>query len=162
METEAEKQQHRQEVTRIKEKLANLSPNDATDKLLFTLYTAKTDRFLAENEKIWVTGRIFIPVSLAAFAAWAALKPASWQQVFVLGVLSISLLVIWHIVAQAHKRFQIHHEAWLDAIEELKKIDVALPESRSLSIESMRGWLIGIVAFIWIVIFILTPVGPAK
>jgi hypothetical protein len=89
-------------------------PND----WLKTLYTAFLNRMLSDNERIWRTGAILVPLSLSAFAALAAMRDfASWK-VLVLGSASSALLWCWLIIAENHRAFQQKSEAWLVAIQE--------------------------------------------
>jgi hypothetical protein len=100
---------------------------DATPEWLAILYESRCNRFLAENAKIWETGRIFITVSLALFAVYGALKPANSLEAVGLAALSVAFLFIWIIVAENHRRFQNHHEYWLNAIERALRIHAPKP-----------------------------------
>ena len=58
-------------------------------KLLESLFKHYTDRMLSDNERIWRTGALFVPISLAAFAALTAVKCLQVWQILVLGAPSI-------------------------------------------------------------------------
>jgi hypothetical protein len=89
-------------------------PND----WLKILYKAFSDRMLSDNERIWRTGAILVPLSLSAFAALVSLKELQPWQVLVLGSASSALLWCWLIIAENHRAFQQKSEAWLVAIQE--------------------------------------------
>lgn len=85
---------------------------------LKTLYTAFLNRMLSDNERIWRTGAILVPLALSAFAALVAMKDLDAWEVAVLGSASSVLLWWWLIIAENHRAFQQKSEAWLVAIQE--------------------------------------------
>lgn len=89
-------------------------PND----WLKTLYNAFGNRMLSDNERIWRTGAILVPLSLSAFAALVAMNSLRPWKVLVLGSASSALLWCWLIIAENHRAFQQKSEAWLLAIQE--------------------------------------------
>ena len=144
----SEKREYRALANEIKGNLKSLPDRTEKNSWLETMFV-KTDRFLAKNYKIWVTGRIFVPVAFAALAVWAGLKSKSYMETIALGSLSVLILTIWHIVARTHRRFQNTHAAWLDAIEEIKEVHAYRLSIKSPTIETVRLWMILAMFLIW-------------
>src|SRR3989344_4582485 len=72
---------------------------------LQTLYQNYANRFLSDNGRIWSTGSILIPLSLAGFAAVVGLDAPRWPHVVVLMFASIALMFIWLVIAENHRAF---------------------------------------------------------
>lgn len=70
---------------------------------LQNLYQYYLNRFLSDNSRIWLTGSIFIPLSLAGFAVVVGLECPRWPQVVVLMFVSITLIIIWLVIAENHR-----------------------------------------------------------
>lgn len=143
--------------------------NDA-NAWLQTLYQSYGKRFLSDNNRIWSTGSIFIPLSLAGFAAVVSLKHPHWPQIAILMFVSIMLMFTWIVIAENHRAFQQKSEAWLVAIERAMK----LKAERQLkvkgnflnnlltgkgAIQKMRWLLLLAVILGWTCILILTIMG---
>jgi hypothetical protein len=119
-----------------------------SDDWLKELYKAHTDRFMKENDRIWETGKILLPLSLGAFAAYGAVPEPKGSQI-ALALASFGLLLIWHLIAACHRHFQDIHHSWLTAIERTLEISARRPRDR-LSLEWVRrGFLVG-VAVLWL------------
>jgi len=113
----------RQEVDRIKSAIAGCLEESRrgdgnTQDWLMTLYKSRADRMLSDNERIWRTGSLFVPLSLSAFAALISIKHPKSLQVLILGLASFALIWCWMFIAENHRAFQQKSEAWLVAIEE--------------------------------------------
>lgn len=131
-----------------------------TNKIFEALFKHYTDRMLADNERIWKTGALFVPISLAAFAAFAAIKcPQVWH-ILVLGIPSIGLMFAWIVIAENHRSFQQKSEAWLVALHRAVDLDLKLPiklptggmedaVTTSGAIQRMRWHLLAGVAALW-------------
>jgi hypothetical protein len=89
---------------------------------LMTLYKARSERMLSDNERIWKTGNIFVPISLSAFAALLAIKDVKSSQVLTIGLASFALIWFWIIIAENHRAFQQKSDEWLVTIQ--KKIGI--------------------------------------
>lgn len=85
-------------------------------KALEALLKHYTDRMLTDNERVWRTGALFIPISLAAFAALTSIRCLQVWQVLVLGVPSTALMFAWIVLAENHRAFQEKSEVWIIAI----------------------------------------------
>ena len=130
------------------------------NKIFETLFKHYTDRMLADNERIWRTGALFVPISLAAFAAFAAIKcPQVWH-ILVLGIPSVGLMFAWIVVAENHRSFQQNSEAWLVALRRVVGLDLNLPNQLPAggmedgvtargAIQKMRWLLLAGVATLW-------------
>jgi|GEM_PF-4250374 len=81
---------------------------------LQVIYEQRTQRFINDNNKIWTTGSIFIPLSLAGLAGFKDLTPAS---ITLLGVGSVLLMFFWVLIADNHRAFQTKSHAITEAIE---------------------------------------------
>lgn len=75
-------------------------------KLLEVLYKSYTDRMLADNERIWRTGAIFVPAALALFVALGTLKHIYLWHVLSFGLSAIFLMWLWLVIAKNHRSFQ--------------------------------------------------------
>jgi hypothetical protein len=97
--------------------------NQDPNQWLRTIYEHHSELFLANNNKIWTTASVLIPLSLAGFVAIASLDDLDLYHVQVLMFASISLILIWLVIAENHRAFQQKDEAWLVAIERIIKIE---------------------------------------
>lgn len=93
------------------------------------LYQHYGSRFLSDNERIWSTGTIFIPVSLAGFVALMAVEDPTCAHVTVLMIGSVLVLFIWLMIAERHRAFQQKSLAWLEAIERTINLKASGPRS---------------------------------
>jgi hypothetical protein len=132
------------------------------------LHASYLNRFISDNNRIWSTASIFIPLSLAAFPALFSLKSPTVPDAIVLAAVSTILLFFWFAVAERHRTFQDHYIRTVIAIE--KKVaggtgfeDIlarahVVPRGRKwLGVRRLRilllfavggGWIVVIVAFL--------------
>lgn len=82
---------------------------------LKTLYLRYAEKFARDNERIWTTAAIFIPLSLSGLAF---LKDASFIRIVLLAIGSIKLMEFWVNIAENHRAFQNKSQAILKAVEE--------------------------------------------
>lgn len=92
--------------------------NLQADGWLRTLYESYTQRFLSDSSRIWITGLIMIPLSLAAFAALPTIEKPTFIHLLVLAIASVAVMVSWLVIAENHRAFQEKSRAWIVAIEE--------------------------------------------
>lgn len=78
------------------------------------LYTTYFERFLNDNNKIWSTGNIFIPLSLAGLLS---LNSLALPYTCLLALGSMALMRFWVLVAENHRAFQTHAQTIMEAIE---------------------------------------------
>ena len=114
---------------RIRKLLAE-SP-DAADTRLQVLYKQYTKRFLSDNNRIWTTGSILLPLSLGPFVALASSDCVSTTQQLVLAGVSVSLVLGWNVFAEKHRAFQTMSFAWLTAIEKEWLLDDSTESAES-------------------------------
>lgn len=88
-----------------------------SDEWLLRLHESYTGRFLADNERIWSTASLFIPLSLATFPAYFALDERTWQLAAAFGAVSVALVTFWYLIAEKHKTFQNRSYDVVRAIE---------------------------------------------
>ena len=149
------------EAKKVIAQLIESSTNQAeTKNWLMELYKTLSSRFLADNNRIWSSGQIFIPVAFGAFAAFVSIKEPKWSHVLVLGLASTGLLALWALIADRHRAFQDQAAAWLTAIEEW----VGLPpggtwhapplSNGQIQVKELRWNLVSIVAFCWIALIL--------
>jgi hypothetical protein len=141
-----------------------------SDEWLRTLYSTYAERMRSDNERIWGTGSILLPLAAAGFAAFVAIdKPQLWHAI-VLGIASSALAWCWLFIAENHRSFQQKSEAWLVAIQEvLGLIDKRGPKvpgnwlNRLLTfkgaVQWMRWVLVGVITVGWFVLAILCATG---
>lgn len=145
---------------------ADLDPQ----KTLEALLKHYTDRMLSDNERIWRIGALFLPISLAAFAAFTSVKCLQVWHALVLGIPSIGLLFAWIVIAENHRAFQQKSEAWIIAIHRILGLDgPATPKvaaggrearvTRKGAIQNMRWYLLYAVTTAWGIIFLCTVVS---
>jgi hypothetical protein len=79
------------------------------------LYAQYTISFLNDNNRIWATATIFIPLSLASLLG---LKDLSIFNTFLLGIGSCLLMGFWVIIADHHRAFQTAAKDVTKGIEE--------------------------------------------
>ena len=89
----------------------------ASDDWLLRLHESYAERFLADNERIWSTASLFIPLSLATFPAYFALDERTWQLASTFGAVSVALVTFWYLIAEKHKTFQNRSYDVVRAIE---------------------------------------------
>lgn len=157
-------------VRRLEERLRTLrssaSDNRDVDEWLRALHQSYTSRFLSDNNRIWTTGAIMIPLSLAPLAGMATLDSPEFAQRLVLGVASMITISAWVLVAENHHAFQRKSMAWMEAIERAMGSYVDTPSklpvdfiNRLISVKSAvrwvrRGlWIMMLIAWVIVVCF---------
>lgn len=117
---------------------ANLDPDnpkaaspDERARVLATLYHEYTNRFIADNNRIWTTAASMVPLSLGAFGLLASLPKPSLGQVIALPVIGRLLMTVWLVIAENHRAFQNRSMEWLRAVERAWGI---MPEQRRPSV----------------------------
>jgi hypothetical protein len=127
------------------------------EKWLQTLYTAYLQRFLSDNNRIWVTGQLLVPLSVAPLAVVATLKSPPVVSVLLLAACSVPLVWFWIVIAESHRSFQeIAHE-WLSAIEETLEVDRRVAIKEGFTVRRIRLALASLITLIWIglLVFVL-------
>jgi hypothetical protein len=84
---------------------------------LWNIYSTKSQLFLSDNNRIWTTGAIIIPLAFGTVAALAAMKDVTSAQRLFAGLVGLALLLLWNLFADRHRTLQERSEAWLRAIE---------------------------------------------
>jgi hypothetical protein len=102
---------------RVQKRIEEIKTDPDSEGWLKELYKVHADGFKGENDRIWETGKIIVPVSFAAFGAFAQLKDKGLLEVAVFGFGSTSLLLLWHLIARSHRHFQDAHRTWTEEIE---------------------------------------------
>jgi hypothetical protein len=128
------------------------------------------DRMLADNERIWRTGALAIPLSLAAFAAVPSIHCLAPWHVIALSVPSVTLMLVWLAISENHRAFQTHSQIWLVAIERAMGLRAPVatkvasdgPESRLVrrgSVQRLRWTLVCMVVALWVAIIAGSSLG---
>ncbi|MBE9584029.1 hypothetical protein IM792_06170 [Mucilaginibacter sp. JRF] len=104
----------------IQKSIAELSdflefvPAEEHHNWLRQLHSHYSEKFLQDNNRIWSTASILIPLSLAGLAT---VKDAPPLSVIPIALASISLMLFWVIFAEHHRAFQNRSSAYIQAIE---------------------------------------------
>ncbi len=108
------------------EKLAN-SNKEGDRSFLLSLYSEYNSRFLSDNNRIWDTGKILLPFSLAGIAAIANATDPSFLTKFIIALASIAIIICWLISAENHRAFQNKSMTAMIIIENALGIKKTLP-----------------------------------
>ncbi len=87
------------------------------DEWLRTFYDSFSNRWLADNDRIWRTGSILIPLSLAAFAALPTINCPKAIHLLTLAIISSALMMSWLVIAENQRALVQKSLAWIAAIE---------------------------------------------
>jgi hypothetical protein len=145
-------------------------PTAAADEWLRRMHSAYMDRFLADNQRIWMTASIFVPLSLTPFAVLFSIKEPRSVHVIVLAGVSLTLLGFWSLVARRHRAFQAQSLTTVIAIEAraLRGTDhedlLETAHRRTVRgagprVGLLRVVLLAVVATGWIAVFIVFLAG---
>ncbi len=69
-------------------------------------HASYTERFLSDNQRIWTTASILVPVALAAFPAFFATDGRGTLKAAIFGGFSILVMAFWHVIAERHRYYQ--------------------------------------------------------
>jgi hypothetical protein len=81
------------------------------------IYEARTQRFLHDNDRIWSSGSLLVPLSLAPFLALSSIENLRAAHFVFLGIASTLLMFLWFVIAESHRRYQDESLLWITAIE---------------------------------------------
>jgi hypothetical protein len=104
-------------VTEIKAELAKINPA-VKNEWLGRIYDSRVQRFVHDNDRIWSTGALLVPLSLAPFLALPGAKRLTDAEFVFLGLASTVLMLLWLLIAERHRQLQDRSLQWVDAIEE--------------------------------------------
>jgi hypothetical protein len=114
------KQQIEDDAAELVKALTQITPPDGPKgEWLKLLYKSFTERFLSDNSRIWTTGAVMIPFSLAPLAVLLTLREPDQIHFLVLATASLTIYVSWLVIADGHRRFQNKSYAWLLAIQQV-------------------------------------------
>jgi hypothetical protein len=155
---------------KIKQTLIDTPPYEGfqSDEWLRTLYKSYTNKFIHDNNRIWTTGSIMIPLSLAAFAAVPTINCPKSIHLLILGLASLTIIISWLVIAENHRAFQDKSLAWVVAIEEVLGLTGTggtkirgNPLNRLLTfpaaVQIMRWSITSSITIGWILVLILWP-----
>ena len=108
---------------------------------LRALYASYTTRFISDNNRIWVTGSIMIPLALSGFALLPTIEKPTIKLLLPIALASSVVLLAWNLIADNHRAFQEKSFAWLTAIEEILDID------KPVAVKVQKGFLMGFASF---------------
>jgi hypothetical protein len=86
---------------------------------LRNIYAVKSQIFLSDNNRIWTTGAIIVPLAFGVVAALEANKDATSLQRFMAGLAGWMLLALWNLFADRHRAWQDDSKSWLRSIEKV-------------------------------------------
>ena len=121
----SDEEKRAKEIARWKDRLQELY-NDTSaggNDWLRILYSSYLQRFLSDNNRIWTTGQLMVPLAFAPFAAVPSLTyPFDLLKLLLFSFPSMGLIWLWIIIADNHRAFQEKSEEWLNRIEEVLRI----------------------------------------
>lgn len=147
-----------QTVDNLRKQLKNI-PSDERHEWLRTLHSNYTQRFTKDNERIWTTGAIIIPLSLGGFVAFISIKDPTRPHAYVIGIASILLMLSWVFVAENFRAFQDKSLAWIRAVEKEAGIENSYGHKISGNIINRIFTFVGRIQVIRITLLILVIVG---
>lgn len=151
-------------VEKLREQLRKLETAER-DEWLRLLYDRYTERFMKDNDRIWSTGAIMIPLSLGGFVALATIQVVTVAHVLSLALASIALMLFWEVTAENHRAFQQKSEKWIKAIEEeIGLTDTGGPKADAhriakLRVQAVRWYLFGFTVLCWLIVGFLFALG---
>ena len=154
-------------VEKLQEQLIGI-PEDQRHEWLRILHTNYTQRFTTDNERIWSTGAIMVPLSLSGFAIFTSIDRASLAHSIVIGLASILLMLAWIFIAENHRAFQDKSLAWICAIEKeagiMESIDSKLETNPFTKIFTFQGAtqvirviLLMFTIISWLIVWVVWP-----
>ena len=147
----------------LQEELRNMAPNNdpQKDEWLRKLYECYKDRFLSDNDRIWKTGSIMIPLSFAPLAILPSIESPETVHYVILGIASFLIYAIWLIIADNHRAFQNKSMAWIIAIEQSVNLvntgEAKLGKSRFtevITVKRMRYGVLIVLGILWVIAWI--------
>ncbi|MFZ2444773.1 MAG: hypothetical protein WAW37_00305 [Syntrophobacteraceae bacterium] len=102
----------------IKKILSDLDIKENGD-WLRSIYISYKDRFISDNNRIWTTAAIIVPLSFSPLVFLPKLNNMNIVYFIALALASLSLMLFWLLTAEAHRSFQNKSMTWLIAIEEI-------------------------------------------
>ena len=127
------------------------------DDWLKEIYKHYQARFLSDNNRIWTTAAIFIPLSLAPFVVLIRENEFTLIQLIVIATISSLFLVAWLAIAESHKQYQEKSMLILRAIERKKGLMVQNNRTRRLGAKHSRWLLASGIWLSWLAIFFFWP-----
>lgn len=107
------------------------------------LHSEHHERLLHDNNRIWNGAQLLIPAALVPFGALATIQTLpSHGTLSIFALISISLILFWHFMAEGHKAFQQKSLAWMVAIEEELGLFTRDLPSRVFSTEISRSFVV--------------------
>jgi hypothetical protein len=100
------------ELTHLRDQLG-----DVREDWLPRIYEARLQRFLHDNDRIWSSASLLVPLSLAPFLALSSVEDLGTAHFVILGAASSVLMALWLVIAESHRVYQDKSLAWLHAIE---------------------------------------------
>jgi hypothetical protein len=147
----------------------NLTPSDCAAGLE-RAHEKYTQLYLSDNNRIWSTAAIMVPLSLGAFVVLASMDKPTIVQVIVLALASWLLMAVWFIIADNHRAFQEVSLERTRQIEELwgmRRQPRNKEKGRGLfgfiglvgpgGVRRMRKWLLWLVAIGWLAVLLWWP-----
>lgn len=128
------------------------------DDWLMKIYDARLQRFLHDNDRIWSSGSLLVPLSLAPFLALASIESPELAHLIVLGTASTMLVAFWLLIAESHRSYQERSLEWIEEIE--GKVGVRprdeAPSRRFPARQARRGFVVA-VPLLWVIAAVVWP-----
>jgi len=104
------------------EQLSSVDPD-----WLARIYEARLQRFLHDNAKIWSTGALLVPLSLAPFLALGGIEQPQTAHFVFFGLASFVLMLLWLVIAESHRKYQDRSLEWMREIEHIVGASIRQP-----------------------------------
>lgn len=91
--------------------------SDVSSDWLKLIYENRLQRFLHDNDRIWSSGALLLPLSLAPFLVLPSIRHPRVGHFAILGLASSILILAWLVIAESHRRYQTRSFETLKAIE---------------------------------------------
>lgn len=123
------------------------------------IYEVRAARFLHDNDRIWSSGALLVPLSLAPFLALGNIRGLETAHFVVLGLASTTLIAFWFLISESHRRYQHASMTLMRQIEAY----VGLAERPSprqptlLRARSARRGIVIMVPLLWILAAVVWP-----
>jgi hypothetical protein len=85
---------------------------------LRAIYQAQLQKFLHDNDRIWSSGSLLVPLSLAPFLALTRIDHLEDTHFVFFGFASSILMALWLVIGERHRQLQERSVRRLEEIEE--------------------------------------------
>jgi hypothetical protein len=131
---------------------------------LLALHESYATRWAASDSAGWAAGGVFVPVALAAPAAYFGLSQQRWGELLAFSVASILLSVVYLVVGEIQRALSIRSASVMLAVERALGLDLGPPMlldgslsqrlSSRVGVQVIRRGLPVLLAVFWAVVWV--------